>query len=129
MAGKHRRSRRSQSVAKRGWVSSLAAAAVTVTSLTTALTTGTTVTVSPAIELTATITPASSTAQIIASPTFYGYDYTQTYGQQQISSLLLRSARHRHCDSQQRWRPAGQRRGVLGLGSRPDRDRPGAVEG
>lgn len=89
MAGKHRRSGRSQSVAKRGWVSSLAAAAVTATSLTTALTTGTTVTVSPAIELTATITPASSTAQIIASPTFYGYDYTQTYGQQQIIPFFL----------------------------------------
>ena len=89
MAGNHRKSRRRQSVARRGWVSTLAAAAVTATSLTTALTTGTTVTVSPAIELTATITPASSTAQVIASPTFYGYDYTQTYGQQQIVPFFL----------------------------------------
>lgn len=89
MAAKHRKPRRRRSSAKRGVVPSLAAAAITATGLTTALTTGTTVTVSPAVELMATITPASSTAQVIASPTFYGWDYTRTYGEQQTVPFFL----------------------------------------
>lgn len=94
MAAKHRKSVRRRSVPKRRWVPGLAAAAITATSLTTALTTGTTVAVSPAVELIATITPASSTAQIFASPTFYGVDFRTVagptvYGPQDLVPFLF----------------------------------------
>ena len=90
MAGKHRKPRRRKSAAPRRWLPSLAAAAVTATSLTMALTTGTTTIVaSPAVELTATVTPASSTAQIFASPTFYGVDFTDIYGDQKVVPFFL----------------------------------------
>lgn len=88
MAAKHRKSRRRHSPAKRGWVPSLAAAAVTATSLTTALTTGTTVTVAPAVELTALITPANSTAQIFAGSDYYNYNWTP-YGDPQVVPFFL----------------------------------------
>jgi hypothetical protein len=47
----------------------------------TALMTGATATVAaPPVMLTALITPANSTAQIFASSTYYGVDYSKQYG-------------------------------------------------
>ncbi len=90
MAGKHRKSARRRSTARRRLVPGLTAAAVSATSLTTALTTGATVTVaSPAVELTALITPANSTAQIFASSDYYNRDWVDQYGQPQVVPFLL----------------------------------------
>jgi hypothetical protein len=41
------------------------------------------------VELAALVTPANSTAQIFAGTTYYGHDYTQDYGPQQVVPFYL----------------------------------------
>jgi hypothetical protein len=90
MAGKHRKSSRIRSSAARlGAPGGLAAAAVTATSLSTALMTGTTTAAAPSVDLVALITPANSTAQIFAGVTYYGTNYEDEYGAQQVVPFLL----------------------------------------
>jgi PE-PPE domain len=90
MAAKHRkRSRLGSSVARVAARSGLAAAAVTATSLSTAFLTGTVPAVGPSVDLMALITPANSTSQFFAGTTYYGEDYTETYGPQQVVPFLL----------------------------------------
>jgi hypothetical protein len=56
----------------------------------TAVLTGTTATVAvPPVKLAALITPANSTAQIFASSSYYGQDWTQQYGQPQVVQFFL----------------------------------------
>jgi hypothetical protein len=88
-AGKHRKSSRRPSEVQRRSVPGLTAAAVGAASVSTALMTGTTTTVAgPPVELTALITPANSTAQIFASSSYYGVDWSQ-YGPQQVVPFFL----------------------------------------
>jgi PE-PPE domain len=89
MAGKHhKRSRRRSSVARRGGTG-LAAAAVSATSLSTAFVTGTTPAVAPAVELMALVSQANSTSQFFAGTNYYGTDWTNEYGEQQVVPFLL----------------------------------------
>ncbi|WP_245233859.1 PE-PPE domain-containing protein [Mycobacterium sp. PS03-16] len=67
----------------------LAAAALGATSLSSALLTGATTAVAPSVDLLALITPANSTAQIIAGTTYYGTDYTEVYGPQEVVPFFL----------------------------------------
>ena len=90
MAGKHhKRSRVRSSVAQRGGTGGLAAAAVSATSLSTAFVTGTTPAVAPAVELMALVTPANSTSQFFAGTTYYGTNYEDQYGPQQVVPFFL----------------------------------------
>jgi hypothetical protein len=90
MSGKHRKpSRRRPAVLRRG-IPGLTAAAVSATSLSTALMTSATATVaSSPVQLMALITPANSTAQIFASSSYYGVDWTKQYGQPQVVPFFL----------------------------------------
>ena len=89
-AGKRRKSPRGQSAALWRWVPGLTTAAVSAASVSTALMTGTTATVAAQpVMLTALITPANSTAQIFASSTYYGVDYSKQYGPQQVVPFFL----------------------------------------
>jgi hypothetical protein len=87
MAGKHRKVSRRRPRAITRWVPGLTAAAVSATSLTTALSTG--AATSTPVQLVALITPANSTSQIFAGTTYYGTNYSTTYGPQQVVPFLL----------------------------------------
>ena len=90
MSGKHRKSVGRPSVVMRRWVPGLTAAAVGATTVSTAVMTGATAGFAGLpVELAALITPASSTAQIFAGTTYYGHDYTQDYGPQQVVPFFL----------------------------------------
>ncbi|MDY6871164.1 MAG: PE-PPE domain-containing protein [Actinomycetota bacterium] len=67
----------------------LAAAALGATSLSSALITGATTAVAPSVDLVALITPSNSTAQIFAGKTYYGTDYTEVYGAQEVIPFFL----------------------------------------
>jgi hypothetical protein len=88
MAGQHRKRSRIQSdVAKRGG-SGLAAAALSVTGLSTVVVTGTTAAVAPNVQLMALVSAANSTSQFFAGSTYYGTDWTQVYGTQEVVPFL-----------------------------------------
>jgi hypothetical protein len=84
LAGKHcKRSPIQTEVAKRGGTG-LAAAALTVTGLSTAVVTGTTAAVAPNVQLMALVSAANSTSQFFAGSSYYGTDWTDVYGDQQV---------------------------------------------
>ncbi|OBK73748.1 hypothetical protein A5651_13410 [Mycobacterium sp. 1274761.0] len=89
MSGKHRkRSGVASTVAKRG-STGFAAAAISATGLSTAVMTGTTAAVAPDVQLMALVSAANSTSQFFAGSSYYGTDWTQVYGQQQVVPFLL----------------------------------------
>ncbi|WP_234789251.1 PE-PPE domain-containing protein [Mycolicibacterium monacense] len=51
--------------------------------------TGATTAIAPSVDLVALITPANSTSQIFAGTTYYGTDYTEVYGDQQVVPFFL----------------------------------------
>lgn len=84
MAGRHRRHSHGRStVAKRGGTG-LAAAAISATGLSTAVVTGTTAAVAPNVQLMALVSAANSTSQFFAGSSYYGTDWTDEYGAQQV---------------------------------------------
>jgi PE-PPE domain len=84
VAGRHRkRSEVRSTVAKRGGTG-VAAAALSVTGLSTAVITGTTAAVAPNVQLSALVSAANSTSQFFAGSTYYGTDWTEVYGPQQV---------------------------------------------
>ncbi|RDH77093.1 PE-PPE domain-containing protein [Mycolicibacterium moriokaense] len=84
MAGKHRKhSEVRTTVAKRGG-SGVAAAALSITGLGTAVVTGTTAAVAPNVQLMALVSAANSTSQFFAGSSYYGTDWTDVYGTQQV---------------------------------------------
>lgn len=87
--GKHRKSSRRRTGVLKRWAPGLTAAAVGATSVSTAVMTGTTVGVAALpVQLAALITPANSTAQIFASSSYDGEDWT-AYGQPQVVPFFL----------------------------------------
>jgi hypothetical protein len=88
--GKHRKHSRCRSSVARRRVPDLAAAAVSAASLSTALLSGTTATVTASqVKPMALVTPANSTAQIFASSTYYGVDWSTQYGPAQVVPFYL----------------------------------------
>jgi hypothetical protein len=86
---KHRKHSQLQStVAKRGGTG-FAAAALTVTGLSTAVVTGTTAAVAPNVQLMALVSAANSTSQFFAGSSYYGTDWTDVYGDQEVVPFLL----------------------------------------
>jgi hypothetical protein len=74
----------------RRYLPGLTAAAVGATTVSTAVMTGATTSFAGLpVELAALVTPANSTAQIFAGTTYYGHDYTQDYGPQQVVPFFL----------------------------------------
>src|SRR6476469_9120353 len=88
MAAKHRkRSQVRSEVAKRGGTG-IAAAALSITGLSTAVVTGTTAAVAPNVQLMALVSAANSTSQFFAGSSYYGTDWTDVYGTQQVVPFL-----------------------------------------
>lgn len=84
MSGKHRkRSHVQTEVARRGGTG-LAAAALSVTGLSTAVVTGTTAAVAPNVQLMALVSAANSTSQFFAGSSYYGTDWVDVYGDQEV---------------------------------------------
>lgn len=89
MSGKHRkRSHVQTEVAKRGGTG-LAAAALSITGLSTAVVTGTTTAVAPNVQLMALVSAANSTSQFFAGSSYYGTDWTDVYGPQEVVPFFL----------------------------------------
>ncbi len=90
MAGKHRRtSRPAAAVAMVVAPAGLAAAAMAVTSMTSPVPTDTpNAAQAPSVDLTALVSAANSTSQIFAGSTYYGTDWTDVYGAQQVVPFL-----------------------------------------